>query len=206
MRRSVVRFAIACALLASVPSALGAVPASAGGGFCHGPLTDAATTRALMDNYCFAPTIVRIGVGQSVTWTNKDATAHVVAGANSSWGSYDEILSGAKTTIIFDKAGVYPYYCMLHPGMIGAVVVGDGGTPSATSGTSAFAFPVAGSPDPATAAAPAATAPSRSNSATSDVAWKIATFIALALLVLGAAAILGRRWPARPVTTKAPQA
>ena len=26
----------------------------------------------------------------------------------------------------FDQDGVYPYSCLLHPGMVGAIVVGDG--------------------------------------------------------------------------------
>ena len=30
-----------------------------------------------------------------------------------------------------DQAGTYPFFCYLHPGMVGVVVVGDGRSPGA---------------------------------------------------------------------------
>ena len=128
-------------VLASPLGVLFSAQAAAGGGFCRGvPVTDTSTDRVFMADNCFTPTIVRIDVGQSVTWTNKDGTPHVVAGANGSWGTYDEIGQGGRTTIRFTRSGVYPYFCIIHAGMIGAVVVGDG---EASLGSSGAVVPVA---------------------------------------------------------------
>jgi len=36
-----------------------------------------------------------------------------------------ELQPGASISYTFDEAGVHPYACALHPGMSGAIVVGD---------------------------------------------------------------------------------
>jgi hypothetical protein len=43
-----------------------------------------------------------------------------------SWGNADDIAEGESVAYAFDNPGVYPYFCILHPGMVGAIVVGDG--------------------------------------------------------------------------------
>jgi plastocyanin len=104
--------------------------ASAGaGGFCTGdvPFTDARATTVEMKQNCFGPTVARIDAGDTVTFVNADPEAHAVAGANGTFGDpHAEILSGDEVSFTFDRDGVYPYVCTFHPGMSGAVVVGDG--------------------------------------------------------------------------------
>lgn len=74
----------------------------------------------------FAPTVTRIPVGGTVTFFNGDGPAHLITGANQEWGSPDVQLSpNATVSYTFAKAGAYPYACALHPGMSGAIVVGD---------------------------------------------------------------------------------
>jgi plastocyanin len=178
-------------VLASPLGVLISAQAAAGGGFCRGvPVTDTSTDRAFMADNCFTPTIVRIDVGQSVTWTNKDGTPHVVAGANASWGSYDEIGQGGRTTIRFTRSGVYPYFCIIHPGMIGAVVVGDG---EASQGSSSAVIPVGGvTPSSGTTVqAPAAPASVASTEDGSSVGWKAAAIAGFAMFA-AAAALLAR--------------
>lgn len=178
-------------VVASPLGVLISAQAAAGGGFCRGvPVTDTSTDRVFMADNCFTPTIVRIDVGQSVTWTNKDGTPHVVAGANASWGSYDEIGQGGRTTIRFTRSGVYPYFCIIHPGMIGAVVVGDG---EASLGSSNVVVPVAPvTPSSGTAAqAPGAPAPVASTKGGSSIGWKAATIVGFAMFA-AAAALLAR--------------
>jgi plastocyanin len=177
------------ALVLSTPVAVAlAGPAAAGGGFCRGqPVTDTSTDRVVMAENCFTPTIVRIDVGQSVTWTNKDGTAHAVVGANASWGEYDDIAQGGRTTVRFDESGVYPYFCHIHPGMIGAVVVGDG---SASSGSSVAVVPPAPSTQPTAVPQDRAAAGRFAESS----AWKVATFVAAGLLIgLAVWVAVGRR-------------
>jgi len=104
------------------------VPSASGGGGCHeAPRPfDARTQVVAMKDYCFSPAVVRIEPKQSISWVNRDMDAHTVTGVGGTWGSYDELGRGARVTDSFAAPGVYPYFCALHPGMVGAVVVGDG--------------------------------------------------------------------------------
>src|SRR5688572_8261853 len=111
-------------------SALVVVPAASafgGGGGCHGGRNEVAGTTVDMAGICFQQTVLHVSAGQSVTWTNHDDMQHTVTGVGGEWGSYEPINLGATATSRFDVAGVYPYFCLLHPGMVGAVVV-DGGS------------------------------------------------------------------------------
>jgi len=49
-----------------------------------------------------------------------------VLGANATWGGYDALKKGHEATYEFADAGVYPYVCTWHVGMVGAIVVGNG--------------------------------------------------------------------------------
>jgi plastocyanin len=113
---------LALATLALVPGVAGA----SGGGGCGGPVTDAAGTTVEIRDFCFGPTILRVATGDTITFVNSDRTPHTVLGANGAWGSYDPLKHGGEATYGFSEAGVYPYVCTWHLGMVGAVVVGDG--------------------------------------------------------------------------------
>jgi plastocyanin len=124
-------FAITIAIIASLALIPGS--ASAGGG-CHSDtLTDGANTHVELSKRCFEPTVVRVQPGDSVTWTNRDPDVHAVSGAANSWGNFDDITTGQSVTYQFDESGVFPYFCYLHPSMVGAVVVGDGSAATATT-------------------------------------------------------------------------
>ncbi|MDO8615815.1 MAG: hypothetical protein Q7T33_08790 [Dehalococcoidia bacterium] len=115
---------IALALIAL--TLLGTGSAQAGGG-CHGePFTDERTTTVKLLESCFTPVVVRIDAGQQVTWENPSSAAHTVTGVANTWGRYDELHMGDSVSYTFQKSGVFPYFCLLHPGMVAAVVVGDG--------------------------------------------------------------------------------
>jgi plastocyanin len=74
----------------------------------------------------FGPTVVHVPEGAEVTWVNHDPVPHTVTGVHLTWGSLEELSQGERTQFQFDESGTFPYYCYLHPGMAGAVVVGDG--------------------------------------------------------------------------------
>ena len=113
---------ICCWGVLSVPAVAG------GGGGCHqAPRPfDARTQVVAMEEYCFSPAVVRIEPEQSITWVNRDFDAHTVTGVAGAWGEYAELGGEARVTNSFSAPGVYPYFCAFHPGMVGAVVVGDG--------------------------------------------------------------------------------
>ena len=127
--------AMALALGVSALTLAGGTPAQAGGG-CHSNVfSDEAKTTVELSKSCFSPMVVRVQAGDQVTWTNGDPTAHTVTGVANSWGTDEQIAEGQSVSYKFDKSGVFPYFCYLHPSMAGAVVVGDGRAVS--SGTSA---------------------------------------------------------------------
>ena len=106
-------------------------PAAAGGG-CHSQkLTDKATTEVVTVGACFTPVVARVDVGDTVTWSGNEM-AHTVTGASAVLFNEDLAPDGTVTST-FDEAGVYPYSCLLHPGMIGAVVVGERGEDAVSS-------------------------------------------------------------------------
>src|SRR5687768_4698832 len=113
---------LALVALALVPGVAGA----SGGGGCGGPVTDGAGTTVEIEDFCFGPTILRVAPGESVTFVNLDRSPHTVLGANATWGGYDALKKGHEATYEFAEAGVFPYVCTWHPGMVGAIVVGDG--------------------------------------------------------------------------------
>lgn len=164
-------------------------PAVAGGG-CHAvdtsEMTTAATTEVVMLGNCFKPTVAHVPLGAAVGWVNKDPTGHTVTGVG--WGSFDEYGTAAKMRKVwFDQAGVYPYYCLLHPGMAGAVVVGDPRAALDPVPRSDAAEPV--SNDSSVKVAATKQAPSGSP-------WPALT-IAIALAVGGVGFGIGRRLRAR---------
>lgn len=113
-------------VLTAATTTLSAPSASAGGGCHREGMTDSAGSEVLMTENCFETTVVRVHAGEKVTWVNQDEVAHTVTGAGLSFGGYDEVTGGDSVNYTFSKEGVFPYFCVLHPSMVGAVVVGDG--------------------------------------------------------------------------------
>ena len=125
MRRTMVASAVVAAAL----GVLGTPSAALGGGGCHGTTTEADATGEAeatvhMVEACFDPSVLRIDPGAAVTFENQDeGLIHNVGGTE--WGFYGDMGKGATFTATFDEPGVYPFACSYHPGMTGAIVVGD---------------------------------------------------------------------------------
>ena len=75
----------------------------------------------------FSPNPVQVSVGSTVTWTNDDTQPHTVnAGENATpSGVFDSPIMPPAGTFehTFTEAGEYPYFCLLHPNMVGTVSV-----------------------------------------------------------------------------------
>lgn len=82
----------------------------------------APTSQVKIDNFSFGPQTLRVSVGTTVTWTNRDVVPHTVVSTGGVFKSKvrdtNEIFS-----YTFSKAGTYPYHCSVHPKMTGKVVV-----------------------------------------------------------------------------------
>ena len=101
---------------------------NAGGG-CHNQdvvkASDAATNTVRIAGCAFGPTVTRVPVGTEVSFLNADEVPHNVIGLAGGWGTEADIQLGARFSTRFTAAGIYPYECSLHPGMTGAIAVGD---------------------------------------------------------------------------------
>jgi plastocyanin len=105
------------------------------GGGCHmdegAGYTEGAATVVRMDVCSFEPTVIRVPVGTNVRFLNTAQNEHAVSGRRNTWGSLDIMAPGADFSHRFAKAGIYPFTCPLHPGMVGAVIVGQAGQAAA---------------------------------------------------------------------------
>jgi plastocyanin len=103
---------------------VGGDPVAAGGGGCHksGPVQPAAGTELTMAGFCFEPGVVTVAPGETVEIRNDDPVEHNVYGQG--WMGGD-VAPGSTLSRTFNEVGTYAFACTLHPGMTGAVVVGD---------------------------------------------------------------------------------
>jgi FtsP/CotA-like multicopper oxidase with cupredoxin domain len=115
------------ALMAVVAAALRLAPSPA----------RAATAEVTIKDFSFKPTETKVKKGDTVTWTNKEASSqtHTVIqddGAFSSDGNSTndpnaEVKPGTSFTHTFDRDDTtYGYHCRLHTYMTGKVIVGKG--------------------------------------------------------------------------------
>jgi amicyanin len=97
----------------SMPSSGGSAPASA---------APAHTDLVKITNLAFAPAVIRVVAGATVTWTNEDSIQHDVSAP--AIGLDSPVLNQNDSyTHTFSKPGTYDYICSIHPFMHGTVVV-----------------------------------------------------------------------------------
>lgn len=89
----------------------------------------------------YEPSLIAVEVGEKVTWVNNDKEAHTVTSGKGSgrfgWmsnefgeadGYFDSgrFMPNESWSFTFDKKGMFPYYCTIHPWMEGAILVQQG--------------------------------------------------------------------------------
>ena len=83
---------------------------------------------ALLRDKAYQPNPVNIKAGGVVTWNNEDTVVHTVTSGTGLQdphlgNQFDSGLLGSHFSHIFFKAGVFPYFCQIHPTMVGKVIV-----------------------------------------------------------------------------------
>ena len=75
----------------------------------------------------YQPNPIEVSIDDTITWTNDDIAQHTVTSGESGEpdGKFDSGLmsTGATFEHTFTEAGEYPYFCTLHPNMVGTVIV-----------------------------------------------------------------------------------
>ncbi|AJA92984.1 hypothetical protein A7X95_00410 [Candidatus Nitrosopelagicus brevis] len=77
---------------------------------------------------CYIPATLNIPAGTTVIWENNDAAAHLATSGTPDGGPdgvFDSgmIMGGATYEYEFSETGEFVYYCLVHPWMVGTVVV-----------------------------------------------------------------------------------
>jgi plastocyanin len=75
-----------------------------------------------VDNFTFSPETLTVPVNSAITWVNKDDIPHVIASADGLFKS-KALDTDQQYSFTFTKAGTYPYFCAIHPKMVGKIVV-----------------------------------------------------------------------------------
>jgi plastocyanin len=132
---------------------------------------------------CMTPTVLRTDPGTEVTFVNRDEMTHNLYGIGLAVSALEH---GQSATVRYDRPGTYPFACTIHPGMVGAVVVGDGRFIDAAPAPATSAPTTTAAPDPL-----AATRPGDDHGST-DLATVVLALV-LAVVVGAAGYRYGRR-------------
>lgn len=89
------------------------------------------TNEVWIQGMAFNPSSITVKEGTTITWTNKDGTAHTVTSDANLFNS-GEISSTKTYTYTFLTAGTYQYHCSIHPSMTAKVIVTSPQTASAS--------------------------------------------------------------------------
>jgi plastocyanin len=84
--------------------------------------TQPATLEVKIDNFSFGPMEIKVAVGTTVTWVNRDDIPHTVVSIDKVFKS--KVLdTDEKFSFTFTKGGTYEYFCSIHPKMTAKVIV-----------------------------------------------------------------------------------
>jgi len=92
-------------------------------GSCPSQMTTVAS--ATIEGLRFCPSPLRVQRGTTVTWTNSDSVAHTVTSQTGPQFDSGSLGQGRSWSHRLDRAGVFSYYCAIHPWMKGSIDVVD---------------------------------------------------------------------------------
>lgn len=124
---------------AAVAVAVIAIAGAVGAGGRPTGARAAATTTVEMQRFRFTTPTVSIKVGDTIRWLNQDPVAHTATTEAYPGFNSGPIKQGETWSQTFNTAGVFTYFCIVHPNMRGVINVGE----AATSAPSTYTAPVA---------------------------------------------------------------
>jgi plastocyanin len=83
----------------------------------------AAPVRIRIDNFAFSPSELKIAVGTTVEWINRDDIPHTVVSDDKATFKSKALDTDDKFSYTFTKPGTYSYFCSVHPKMTGKIIV-----------------------------------------------------------------------------------
>jgi 3',5'-cyclic-AMP phosphodiesterase len=85
-----------------------------------------AANEVAIANFAFTPQQRTVRAGTTVTWINRDDTAHAIASATGAFRGSKALDTDQRYSVEFTKPGSYDYFCSIHPMMKGRLVVQRG--------------------------------------------------------------------------------
>ena len=122
--RSIIRAAIALTATLALAACSGGGGAAATGpaaSVCNDSTGTTVVDAHVKDNAWSQP--VSAKVGEVITWTNDDSVPHRVALDDGSCTMGANITNGSPKSLVFTKAGTYPFHCSVHPSMKGTITI-----------------------------------------------------------------------------------
>lgn len=135
-----------------------------------------------IQNFAFSPASLTVAPGTTVTWTNKDSTAHTVTADSGTGPSSSQIAPGQSYSYTFQQSGTYAYHCSIHPQMKATVTVSSTSGQAPSGGTSTTPAPSVG--------VPAAGPVEAGEGSTAMSNYQVAPLVIGALAVVAAVALL----------------
>src|SRR6476646_6771068 len=83
---------------------------------------NAADAQVKIANFTFEPPVLTVKVGTTATWVNDDDIPHLVSEKDGKFRS-SALDTDATFSQTFKDVGTIEYFCVLHPHMIGKIVV-----------------------------------------------------------------------------------
>jgi plastocyanin len=90
-------------------------------------VSSAQKNQITIKDFAFAPAVLTVKVGDTVTWQNMDSATHSIGSTtfnnDSTTFTSPDIAQSKTFSKKFDKKGTYDYYCGIHTYMKGQIVV-----------------------------------------------------------------------------------
>jgi len=139
----------------------------------------AATSAVNIQGSAFVPPTTTVHVGDTVTWTNRDAFSHTSTSDTGVWDT-GVIRAAASGSFTFTAPGTFAYHCAIHSFMHGTIVVQAVSTPQPTAPPTAPPTPVRTAPPTVAPTEPLTPAPTEAATPQATTAAPSATASAAA--------------------------
>ena len=81
------------------------------------------TSQVAIIDFAFAPESISVEKGASITWTNRDESAHTATSATGTPFDSKDLELDQSFSMAFNKPGTYTYKCSIHNYMTGTISV-----------------------------------------------------------------------------------
>ncbi len=76
-----------------------------------------------IQDFAFVPPTLNVTAGAEVDWVNHDDEPHKIASSDHAFSASPVLDTGDHYTLRLARAGTFPYFCTIHPEMVGRIVV-----------------------------------------------------------------------------------